>query len=148
MSLTVVGKGKEKPFFASLSHPRFRFVPYVTDRTALRRLYAEHDVLLSPGRSETFGLTALEAMAAGLVVVGPDAGGTGELLQQVESPFMFTAGDPASFGTRVGEAVRADLEPHAARGRALAHASYGTWTEAMNRQMAMYESITAGRARG
>ena len=57
----------------------------------MRAAYASHDVLLAPGRFETFGMAALEAAAAGLVVVGPDQGGTGELLRQIASPLMFPA---------------------------------------------------------
>ena len=49
--------------------------------TALAGLYRAADVLLSPGRSETFGLTVLEAHATGLPVVAADAGGPSEILQ-------------------------------------------------------------------
>src|SRR5262249_59478823 len=90
--VTVVGRGRHWDRFEGIIHPRFTLQPFIHDRGALARLYAEHDVFLAPSRHETFGLAALEAAAAGLVVVGPDAGGTGELLRQMESPFIFPAG--------------------------------------------------------
>jgi alpha-1,6-mannosyltransferase len=146
VSLTVVGKGREAAFFSSLVHPRFRFVPFVRDRHTLYRLYAEHDILIAPGRFETFGLTALEAMAAGLVVVGPDAGGTGEMLRQMGSPFTFAAGDASSFRKTIAAALEADLASYAESGRELARTAYGTWSDAVARQVAAYEAV-ASRAR-
>jgi alpha-1,6-mannosyltransferase len=140
--LTVVGKGREARFFSSIAHPRFRFVSFVRDPQELYRLYAEHDILIAPGRFETFGLTALEGMAAGLVVVGPDAGGTGELLRQAGSPFVFEAGDGAGMREAIVAAVESELRPHATRARDLARSAYGTWADAVARQVAIYEEFS------
>ena len=46
-----------------------RFLRYVTDRTVLARLLATADVVIAPGPAETFGLSALEALASGTPVV-------------------------------------------------------------------------------
>jgi alpha-1,6-mannosyltransferase len=146
VNLTVVGKGREARFFSSLVHPRFRFVPFVRDRLTLYRLYAEHDIMIAPGRFETFGLAALEAMAAGLFVVGPDAGGTGEMLRQMGSPFTFAAGDAGAFRKTIAAALDADLASYAESGRELARTAYGTWSDAVARQVAAYEAV-ASRAR-
>ena len=47
----------------------------------LQPYYDQIDVLWVPSRSEGFGLTALEGMARGCVVVAADAGGLAELLE-------------------------------------------------------------------
>jgi alpha-1,6-mannosyltransferase len=72
--VTVAGTGRLRATFDRWRHPRFRYVGYVRDRAALAALYSRHDILLAPGAYETFGLAALEAAAAGLIVVGPDRG--------------------------------------------------------------------------
>ena len=58
-------------------------------------------------RLDLFGLGVLEAMSNGLIVVGPNAGGTGELLSSMQSPFLFESGNAASFlGAKIGDRVK------------------------------------------
>ena len=47
---------------------------------ALLQYYGEMDIVLMPSRSEGFGLTAIEAMACGCVVVASDVGGLPEVV--------------------------------------------------------------------
>jgi glycosyltransferase involved in cell wall biosynthesis len=145
VTVTVVGRGKYQDRFARISHPRFTFRAFVRDREALARIYEASDILLAPGRFETFGLSALEAAAAGLVVVGPDAGGTGELLEQMRSPFLFERGNAAAFYEAIDRAAACDLPSMSDRSRALA-AGYGTWPDAIGRQIAVYESMAGARS--
>ena len=49
-------------------------------QSALQSYYDRIDILLMPSRSEGFGLTALEGMARGCVVVAADVGGLPELV--------------------------------------------------------------------
>lgn len=49
--------------------PAVHFTGFITDRTELATLLATADVSLAPGPHETFGLAALEALAAGTPVV-------------------------------------------------------------------------------
>jgi glycosyltransferase involved in cell wall biosynthesis len=46
----------------------------------MRQLYAAHDVFVFPSPGEGFGLPALEAMAAGCLVVATDAGGLADFV--------------------------------------------------------------------
>lgn len=138
--LTVAGTGRYESHVRALSHPRVRYVGHLADRTAMRLLYASHDVLLAPGRFETFGLSALEGAAAGLIVVGADEGGTGELLREWRSPFAFRPGRANAFLDRVLAAVDTDRRPFIDRGRALA-VRYGGWPDAVARQVVTYEEL-------
>ena len=45
-------------------------------------MIASCDAFIHANENEMFGLVVLEAMAAGLPVVGPDKGGVGELLDE------------------------------------------------------------------
>jgi alpha-1,6-mannosyltransferase len=144
VEITVAGTGPYRDRFARVSHPRFRYLGFVDDPKAMARLFEEHDVLLAPGRYETFGLAALEAAAAGLVVVGPDAGGTGELLREMGSPFVFTAGDADGFLAATLAAIGSDRVLEVAeRSRATARA-YGPWPEAIGREIAIYQAMVRG----
>jgi alpha-1,6-mannosyltransferase len=62
--------------------PNILSLPYHSDPAALARLLASCDALVHPGDQETFGLVVLEAMACGLPVVGADAGGVSELIDE------------------------------------------------------------------
>jgi alpha-1,6-mannosyltransferase len=138
VEVTVLGSGPYQPKFAAASWPGYRYLEYVSGRQELAEIYRQHDILLAPGPYETFGLAVLEAMAGGLVVVGPNRGGTAELLAAAGSPFVFNAGDTADFVRVVAQATRADLEPHRRASLAAAR-RYGTWDEAIGRLIAVYE---------
>jgi alpha-1,6-mannosyltransferase len=140
VTVTIAGAGKYAPRLRMMAHPRLHYVGHLADRDAMRAAYASHDILLAPGRYETFGLSTLEGAAAGLVVVGPDEGGTGELLSEWRSPFAFPAGSAPAFLERIHAAIDSDTHSVVDRGRALA-ARYGTWPEAVARQIAIYEAL-------
>ena len=59
----------------------------------LRELYRSSDVFVLPSGSETFGIAAVEAAAAGLPVVATRVGGLGDLVVDEETGFTMAAGD-------------------------------------------------------
>lgn len=62
-------------------------------RVDVPAVLATHDVLVFPSEwEEPFARSILEAMAAGLVVVGTTTGGTGEILYEEETGLTFPAG--------------------------------------------------------
>ncbi|XP_015750317.1 PREDICTED: uncharacterized protein LOC107330190 [Acropora digitifera] len=67
------------------------------DREALKREFCEADLVLMPSRTEGFGLTALEAMSAGLPVIVSKNSGFGEALGRVPfgSSFVIDSEDPS-----------------------------------------------------
>jgi alpha-1,6-mannosyltransferase len=137
VTLSIAGSGPLLDDIARIQHPRLTYLGYVADRPALGRIYLRHDVLLAPGAHETFGLAALEALASGMVVVGPRAGGTGELLRQLESPCVFDPGDHVSWLAAVDNAIDGDHRRRTLDGRRLA-SSYGSWNDAIAREVETY----------
>ncbi len=70
----------------------------------LPAVYRRHDALLYPSEeAEPFSFTVLEAMAAGLPVVGTALGGTRELLRHGENAFTFRAGEPYELAQSIQE---------------------------------------------
>ncbi len=90
---------------------------------ALEACYAQAGAAIVPSRFETFGLTALEAMARGLAVVATSAGGLPEMIEHDRTGLLSAPGDKAglaahlervsadpTLATRLGDAARAQVE--------------------------------------
>jgi alpha-1,6-mannosyltransferase len=141
--VTVIGRGAYADRFADWKHERFTYLGFVDTPMKIRDIYDSQDIFIAPGPYETFGLGVLEAMARGMVVVGPDQGGTAEMLRQAGSPFIFRSGDGKDFLRATSAAIACDREVEAERSRKLAR-SYGTWDQAVGRMVEHYASIRAG----
>jgi L-malate glycosyltransferase len=60
---------------------------------AVAPLLAGADLFLLPSASESFGLSALEALASGVPVIGSDSAGLPEVVRQGETGFLCPTGD-------------------------------------------------------
>ncbi len=78
-----------------LSHPRVHFRGLVP-RTELDRLYRDSDVVVMPSRYESFGLVAIEAMAARTPVIALACGGLREVVQDGITGFLIADGAEAA----------------------------------------------------
>ena len=76
--LVLFGDGPERARLERRAPPGVRFVGFETDRAKLAASLASADVLVHGCPRETFGLVVSEAVACGLPVVVPDAGGAVE----------------------------------------------------------------------
>ncbi|MGV9269100.1 glycosyltransferase family 4 protein [Kitasatospora sp. NPDC003701] len=83
----------------------------------LARLYASFDVFVHAGPFETFGQTLQEAMASGLPVVAPAAGGPLDLVRPGRTGFLVPPGAGQGFREAVERLAR-DRELRVALGRA------------------------------
>ena len=63
------------------------------EQSCLQSLYDRIDILLMPSRSEGFGLTAIEGMARGCVVVASDTGGLPEVVKDGETGLLHQVED-------------------------------------------------------
>ncbi|SEP53944.1 glycosyltransferase family 4 protein [Amycolatopsis saalfeldensis] len=88
-----------------LEHGLRRFLPAAT-----AHLY------VCPSEKEEFGIAVLEAMEAGLVVMGPRRGGLGHYIRHGGNGFLADTGDPDRFADDLTAAVHIlTTTPHAAR---------------------------------
>jgi len=135
-TLLLVGAGPA----AEASAPNVLCLPYERDPAALSRLLASCDAFVHANDAEPFGLVVLEAMACGLPVVGVDAGGLAESIDEAVGQLA-----PRSEAGAFAEAIEAlfarDLcaVGRAARERAV---QVHGWDTVFDRLMRIYAAMT------
>jgi alpha-1,6-mannosyltransferase len=138
--LLLVGAGKDAPYSPSVVRLDFE-----RDPIRLAGVLASCDAALHANENEIFGLFVLEAMAAGLPVVGSRRGGVGELID-------ITVGQPAENVEAHGlaEAIEAlfarDLPAVSAAARRRAETRHG-WDATFEALTRLYAGLIAGKAR-
>lgn len=126
--------GPEVTFVAAGEGPLARVIrselPFVRmlgflPRYELAALYGSADVCVFPSHTETCGLVALEAMAAGVAVVAADAGGFSESVQSGVTGLLVAPHDARAYVDAItallGDPTKRAAIGAAARERALAH---------------------------
>ena len=83
--LLLVGAGKDGRY-----SPQVIALDYERDPQRLAALVASCDAFVHANENEIFGLVVLEAMAAGLPVIGPLKGGVGELIDETVGQHALT----------------------------------------------------------
>lgn len=123
--LVVVGDGIERNSWerkcARDMPGRTLFFGHIQDKNVLADIYANSDIFIHPNPREPFGIAPLEAMASGLPLVAPNAGGVTSYAN-TENAWIVNA-DAESFATAVKEAAtdRKLTVEKAERGLATAH---------------------------
>ena len=72
---------------------------------ALPQYYSEMDIVQMPSRSEGFGLTAIEAMACGCVVVASDVGGLPEVVSDGVCGLLHRSEDVADIASKISSLI-------------------------------------------
>ena len=101
--LVMVGSGARLP-----AASRVTYLPFQGEAGALAELIASCDVLVHPGDQETFGLIVLEAMACGIPVVGANAGGISELIDE-QTGVLVRPGSAGALAEGISKAYEADI---------------------------------------
>ncbi len=96
--LLMVGDGPERHSAEELSRSLgvIEDIRFVGKQEQMEEIMAVSDVFLLPSEYESFGLSALEAMAASVVVISTNAGGLPEINIQGVTGFLADVGDVAA----------------------------------------------------
>ncbi len=113
--LLMVGEGPERSAAQALGKRlgiagKIRFLG---TQESVEEIAGMADTLLLPSELESFGLSALEAMACGVPVVGSDAGGLPEVVQHTETGFLLPVGDVEGMAARTIEILKDDVRRRA-----------------------------------
>jgi glycosyltransferase involved in cell wall biosynthesis len=132
ISLTILGKGTDeykehlKQLVVGYQLEKFTNFAEPVPIEAMPTILAEHDLLLLPSEwDEPLSCSMLEAMAAGLMVIGTTRGGSGEALFDGKTGLTFADGDPEALAAqllavmqdrsllaRLAKAGQAEVETH------------------------------------
>lgn len=141
--LVIAGAGSaERDLRARAPHGSITWLPFLSDRERVARLHAAADVYLSPGAVETFGLSALEAMASGVPVVTPAAGGGGELVQRSQAGAEYEPGSPSDAARALLAVLGGEPRILGARGRAYAERAHA-WSTVFDQLIDTYREVLA-----
>jgi glycosyltransferase involved in cell wall biosynthesis len=129
VSLDIVGDGPARETVARLAGrlgvaDRVHMRGFM-DRASLGRIYREYDAFVTASTIETQGIVLLEAMSAGLPVIGVDALAIPELVRHDRHGFIVPPGDEVAMADaaerlladdglreRMGRAARDDVQVH------------------------------------
>lgn len=117
LPLDVVGVGPEEERLRALAGPTVRFLGFQPD-AVIARLYAECAAFLFP-QEEDFGITPLEAAAAGRPVVAFRGGGALETIREGVTGVFFDAQTSESLAAAIEAALRSPWDPVRIRAHAL-----------------------------
>jgi alpha-1,6-mannosyltransferase len=136
--LLLIGAGKDAHY-----SPRVIPMGYERDPIKLAAMIASCDALVHANENEPFGLIILEALAAGLPVVGPSKGGIAELIDETVGQRAVHA-DPAGMAEAIEALFARDQAPikAAARRRAEQRHSWDSTFEGLTR---LYSELLVGR---
>jgi N-acetyl-alpha-D-glucosaminyl L-malate synthase BshA len=106
--LLMVGDGPERPLAEDLTrqYGLDGDVRFLGKQEQMEELLAVSDVFLLPSEYESFGLAALEAMAASTVVISTDAGGLGEINIDGVTGYTAPVGDVAKMSKNAIELLQ------------------------------------------
>jgi alpha-1,6-mannosyltransferase len=117
-----------------------RWIPYQADREQLADLLAACDLYVAPGPAETFGLSALEAMASGLPVLSVDAGGVADRVRASGAGALYAPGDVHACIEAATSLLRGDLAALGRTARAFAERHHG-YRQAFDQIFEVYRQI-------
>ena len=104
----IVGSGPDRQALAA-AYPEARFLGRASDKD-LAELYAQARAVIVPGIEE-FGITAVEAQAAGRPVIAAAAGGALETVLDRRTGVLATLDDAASFARAIEAIDALEFEP-------------------------------------
>jgi N-acetyl-alpha-D-glucosaminyl L-malate synthase BshA len=122
--LMLVGDGPERPAAEDLCRELniCDDVRFVGKQEQMEDILAIADLFLLPSEYESFGLAALEAMAAGVPVVTSNAGGLTEINMPGETGYMGDVGDVKTMGQQAIKILRDENVLKQFKEKAAAHA--------------------------
>jgi alpha-1,6-mannosyltransferase len=138
--VVMIGSGDDMPRSRHVT-----YIPFVRDLRLLAQLLASCDVLVHPGDCETFGLIVLEAMACGLPVLGTNAGGVAELVDE-RTGLLVKSGCTKSLCEGIEAIFQKDLAQMRANARRIVTSEYD-WDRIVPQLLQRYASLLAGYQR-
>ena len=108
--------------------------------------YWNTDIFVTASPKETYGLTVLEAMASGIPVVGPKAGGVSELVINNETGFLVQEDNVSDYVEAIVKLVKDPVLRYKMSVNALKAINNRTWEKGSQRMVNVWKSLTKKNA--
>jgi L-malate glycosyltransferase len=146
-TLLMIGDGPDRPAAEALCREKgiASSVVFLGNMPALEEVMPWADLYILPSNSESFGLSALEAQACGVPVLGYEVGGLPEVIENGRTGFLREVGDVEGLA-EMGAALLLDGERHAEMRKASRERAVSLFNaDAMvARYIALYERVLEG----
>ncbi len=145
--LVLVGDGELHDFVAKEAARRknLTLLPYCESGQRLADLYSAADLFVHPGKSETFGIVALEAQACGAPVLVVREGGVEEATDGENPRIVARDGSSAAIGLAIDRALRQGDTPARRAARRARIVKYFSVESTFERMLALYGHLIARR---
>ncbi|WP_377321943.1 glycosyltransferase [Pimelobacter simplex] len=144
-ALVLVGGGPEEQRLRGLLGSRATFLGLLHGAD-LSRAYASLDLFVHTGRYETYCQSAQEALASGVPVVAPNAGGPVDVVADGASGLLYRPGDGAALAAAV-DRLASDVELRRAMAlTALRAVQERSWFAINEQLVTHYRAVIAARA--
>ncbi len=142
--VVVVGDGPSRAELET-ALPDAAFLGFL-DGPELSRAVASLDVMVHPGRYETFCQSVQEALASGVPVVAPAAGGPRDLVSSSRTGWLYEPGDQLDLRDRVRDLTGDDAKRRAMGLAARASVQHRTWPVVVGALVRHYEAAIRRRS--
>jgi len=141
--LILVGDGPERQKLETLARKLgvWNDVRFLGKQDAIDELLNVADVFLMASERESFGLAALEAMAAGVPVISSNAGGLPELNLHGKTGFVFPVSDVEAFADSLKQLLTDEELLTKFKKQAQAHARTFATEEIVGQYLEIYERV-------
>jgi alpha-1,6-mannosyltransferase len=119
---------------------RITWLPFESDRDRVADCMAAVDLYVAPSSTETFGLSALEALSSGTPVLSADCGGVFETVSRSGAGTHFQSGNGGSLTEAAVQMITGNLKQLGDRGRPYVEAHHG-WDRVFDRLFGVYRTI-------
>lgn len=138
--LAIVGDGPYREALEAKKIPNIIFPGYKKDRE-LQQYYASADIFVFPSSTETYGNVILEAMASGLPVIAPYAGGVKENLVDKSNGLVFLTGNPQDMADKMEQLILSEGFRKQLADNARHDVEKKSWEAVFDKLFASYESV-------
>lgn len=146
--LILVGDGPERKEMEELARKLqvCSDIRFLGKQDAIDEILSIADVFVMPSERESFGLSALEAMSAGVPVISSDAGGLPELNIHNKTGFIFPVKDVKALADRLVELLTDETLLEEMGKNAAEHAKQFETTKIVNKYLKTYQSLVSSKS--
>jgi alpha-1,6-mannosyltransferase len=130
---------------AARTNDHIRYIGFISDRSEMAKWYATCEMALALSGHETFGLSILESMASGQVLVGADTGAASEHVKQSQAGVTIPVGNPQALIKAVAE-LQGTMDKSMSK-KAVDYARTFTWENCFKKEEEVYKNAIGNSVR-